>query len=181
MNSGANYSVVRSIKYGQTGLKRQFGSTKIDSPEEHNYESSEALKANKKEATEWLMEGIDAVSFSIAKKIVKRESGLSEHDPGLTGTYISTITGRTRALDIKGRDPQVKLTQYGKNISGTYGSKGGMIWGEIEDGNIKFHFQSSIGDTGTGEWTVKPDSKEITGKWRSRWRGEGEWNLIRIE
>jgi hypothetical protein len=161
---------------------------KIESPEEHKYESSEALKANKKEASEWLMQGIEAVSFSIAKKIVKREfesdlnnNELSEHGPGFTGTYISTITGQIQALSIKGRDPEVKLIQNGKNISGAFGCKGGLIWGEIEDGIIRFKYETTDGNTGTGKWTVKPDSKEIIGKWSSSWRGEGEWNLVRIE
>jgi len=99
----------------------------------------------------------------------------------LTGSYISKITGVTRALNIKGRNPEVRLIQNGKKISGTFGSKGGMIWGEVEDGTITFKYQSSGGTVGKGVWTVKPESDEIIGKWSSNWVGEGEWNLTRIE
>lgn len=106
---------------------------------------------------------------------------LSEHGPGFTGIYISTITGPTQALNIKGRDPAVNLVQNGKSISGTFGcgggripGEGGRIWGEIEDGIIRFKYKSLDGSTGTGKWIVKPDSKEITGEWSSSGRGEGE-------
>jgi hypothetical protein len=99
----------------------------------------------------------------------------------ISGTYRSIITGSTQALNIKGRNPEVKLIQKGKNISGTFGNKGGMIWGSIKNGKLKFRFQSSGGNEGRGEWVVEPDSNEITGNWAASWNGEGEWNLIRIK
>ena len=174
------------------------GTVIYDAPEEHKYESSEALKVNKIESSEWLTQGIEAVSFNIAKNIVKREfesdlnnNELSEHGPDFTGTYNSTITGPTQALNIKGRNPEVILTQNGKNISGTYGSfgcsggtnlgAGGRVWGEIEDGVIRFEYKTLNFGTGAGKWIVKPDSNKIIGKWSSSRGEEGKWDLIRIE
>lgn len=102
----------------------------------------------------------------------------------VTGTYTSTIKGNIGAKNIVGRNPEVKLIQKGKKVSGTYGSTRGTIWGEIwgeiEDGSIKFKYEMSWGGFGSGEWTVEPDSREIIGKWSDR-DGGGKWNLTRIE
>jgi len=99
----------------------------------------------------------------------------------LSGTYSSTITG-FNAQNILGINPEVKLTQKGNKVSGTYGTAGGHFWGEIEDGRIKFEYRESGGGSGSGEWTVEPDSGEIIGKWSSRtWQGSGKWNLTRTE
>lgn len=116
-------------------------------------------------------------------------SGSSQYEqPALsddvTGTYTSNITGNIQALNLVGRNPEVKLIQKGKKVSGTYGNTRGTIWGEIwgeiEDGSIKFKYEISWGGFGSGEWTVEPDSGEIIGKWTSR-AGSGKWNLTRIK
>jgi hypothetical protein len=59
-----------SIQYGWKHLRTPAAGVKIESPEDHEYESSEVLKANKKEAVEWLVQGIEAVSLSIGKNII---------------------------------------------------------------------------------------------------------------
>lgn len=158
-----------------------------DAPEEHIYESTEATEANNKEASERLIQSIETASLRIANRIFKlrpesnlSNNELSEHGPGFTGTYVSTITGPTQDLPTKCKDPVVKLSQLGKNISGTFGCSECLIWGEIEDGIIGYKYQSSDGSTGTGKWTVRLDSREITGEWISSRVGEGEWNLVRI-
>lgn len=99
----------------------------------------------------------------------------------VTGTYVSTITGNTTVLNIKGRNPQVKLIHKGRKITGTFGTgtREGIIWGEIEDGVINFKFQTPDGWPGSGEWIIKPESNEIVGKWSSDFSGRGKWNLER--
>jgi hypothetical protein len=60
-----------SILYGWKDGMARSGGINIESPEEHEYESSEDLKANKKEAVEWLEQGIEAISLRIGKSIVE--------------------------------------------------------------------------------------------------------------
>jgi len=239
-----------SIQYGWKDLGVRSAGVKIESPEDHKYESSEALLANKKEATEWLVQGIEAVSLSIGKSIVEgkfegmaaKELDTKSYDENLwakalkeaegnekkqkikyielrtgqlysenvssvsapticeksitiserlslqqagvydfSGIYSSTLTG-INAQSILGINPVVKLTQKGKKVSGTFGTTGGHFWGEIEDGSIKFEYRTSGGGSGSGKWTVEPNSGELFGKWDSTtWQGSGKWNLKRIE
>ena len=128
-----------------------------------------------------LVEAEESPAIPVSKDLVEAER---DEKPAfnsyVTGSYVSAITGNTIALNIRGKNPKVSLTQEGKKISGTFG-KGGLIWGEIEDGNIKFSFQSSGGNAGAGKWAFEPDSKEITGKWSAYWKGQGKWNLTRVE
>ncbi len=155
-------SIVTNVEYVSSGEKPEYVSSGEKSRDNQLYSEKVGTQSSVN-----LGHGLDSPSMTPNKS--------------LTGSYISKITGVTRALNIKGRNPEVRLIQNGKKISGTFGSKGGMIWGEVEDGTITFKFQSSDGNAGRGVWTVKPESDEIIGKWSANWVGEGEWNLTRIE
>jgi hypothetical protein len=99
----------------------------------------------------------------------------------LSGTYVSTITGNTQALYIKESDPKVTLVQDGSSIIGTFGIRGGKIWGDLKDNTIKFDWLSSDGNSGKGKWIIDLESNVIVGTWHSLWKGEGKWNLTRVE
>jgi S1-C subfamily serine protease len=94
----------------------------------------------------------------------------------VTGTYISTITGPTRNLRVKNRNPIVELQQQGKKITGTFGGKGSEISGEFIGDTIKFSWWSN-GYKGWGSWTIVPGSNELVGTWSSHHTGRGNWNL----
>ena len=60
-----------SLQYGWEDPGAPASISKIESPNNRIYESIEALRANKQEAAEWLLQGIEAVSSSIARNIVE--------------------------------------------------------------------------------------------------------------
>jgi hypothetical protein len=140
---------------------------------------------------------VESPSISAAKTpvelsspVVAKVSTINGSD--ITGIYTSTITGDTEGLGLgfRGKNPEVTLTQNGKKISGTYssGGRGGIIWGEIEEDNLKFGFQTSDGYSGRGQWTVNPASKEMIGKWSglgspggSSTERSGNWNLTYLK
>lgn len=131
----------------------------------------------------WDLIRTDSTPVALLK--IPGTNSTSESQPAtyfdLSGTYSSTITG-INAQSILGINPEVKLTQKGKKVSGTFGTAGGHFWGEIEEGSIKFQYRSSHGGSGSGKWTVEPDSGEIIGKWSSTtWLGSGKWNLTRVQ
>lgn len=99
----------------------------------------------------------------------------------ISGTYIAKITGDISALNIPNRNPVVRLTQNGNEISGTFGRNGGLIWGKFDSDEIVFNFQSSGGNEGRGVWKVDPGGKVLTGKWSATWKGVGEWNLTKTD
>jgi len=61
-----------SIQYGWD-MNPFASGIKIDSPEDHKYETREELKAQKEQAIERLVRGIEAVSFNIARQITNDE------------------------------------------------------------------------------------------------------------
>jgi hypothetical protein len=129
------------------------------------------------------------IPVGLSSPVVAKVSTINGSD--ISGIYSADIVYDPFGNRVFGRRPNitVTLTQNGKKISGTYrsGSKGGVIWGEIEEDNLKFGFQTSDGYSGRGQWTVNPASKEMIGKWSgygpggSGTAGSGNWNLTYIK
>lgn len=80
-----------SIQYGWKDANARSAGVRIESPEDHKFESSDFLKANKAVAAEWLVLGIEAISSSIGEKIVEGKLiGLAENEL-VTETYDQSL------------------------------------------------------------------------------------------
>ncbi len=99
----------------------------------------------------------------------------------ITGTYISYPTGQlTRVL--KSRAPEVRLIQNGNEVTGTFGTSGGKIWGNITGSKVEFEWLTGAGNNGgKGEWIFKQESDKVDGTYFSSFLGSGDWNLLRDE
>ena len=88
-----------------------------------------------------------------------------------SGTYISSTS-----------DGVVRIIQDGNKITGSFGNKGGRIWGDIEGNTIKFDYSYPTGGSGVGKWLFTTGSSEVTGAWDSSTRSRsGKWNLTKIK
>ncbi len=172
----------------------------IESPEDHRYESHEALKAKKEEAIERLVLGVDAVSFYIANKIGKRANQLYSENVSsisksnlneqpyldsavsgavLSGTYVSDIK-RGPPWMFSDRKPWFTFEQNGNDIIGTDVSKNGSkIYGIRNGDTIKFKYWGSFRLI-VGRWKINPDGTSLEGTWEAD-NEHGSWNLTRIE
>jgi hypothetical protein len=123
----------------------------------------------------------DKIPEQVASTSLLTESSESANQIGISGTYVSEITGNTRKLNPGSQNPIVEIVRNGNEISGTFGSGRGEIWGDFDGSAIKFEWFALGGNSGKGTWTVKPDSNDLIGTWHSNSAGEGDWNLKRIE
>jgi len=100
----------------------------------------------------------------------------------VSGTYMSSVTGDVHGSAILGTSPRVELVQTGNKITGTFGDRGGKIWGDILVGKIEFEFFTSGSHSGRGEWIFKSAS-EADGTWSHghSFGSAGIWNLKKIE
>jgi len=101
-------------------------------------------------------------------------------DTDLTGTYMSTYTGKDlkKSPDFRNSNFKVRLVQDGKNITGTFGSSG-KLWGDvIDDETIKFELFATGGWSRKGTWKINPVNTSLKGKINA---DEAEaWNLTKI-
>lgn len=100
---------------------------KIESPEDHQYESHEELKAQKVQAIERLIRGIEAVSLNIAKKVTK-------------GTFVSEMS--LTMEDVMGDDgSQASIEFIGKAATEialkTYDEKLWKQAGKLAEGDVE--------------------------------------------
>ncbi len=130
--SAASYEKIYagSIQYGwnDVGVRLRSAGVEIESPENHVFESSDILKANKTKAAEWLVLGIEAISSSIGEKIVEGKFvGLAENEIE-TGTYnrvlweevlfkASCFESQARSIYIAARVKQLSLRNSSENSS----------------------------------------------------------------
>jgi len=103
---------------------------------------------------------------------------------GITGTYESHITGNWRqALALDEPTTVVRLEQNGNEIKGSFGSKGGKLWGYLEGSVVNFTWQGTSTRSGTGQWRMTNDPDSLEGSWSTGFGIDmsGTWDLIRLE
>ncbi len=132
------------------------------------------------------LSGIDYTISPVTKAAYEKTTGI--YAPALTSKpvkFSGDFSGTYVGLTAEGRpasDSVVKLVQDGNKITGSYGSKGGKIWGDVEGNTISFDWSSPRGANGTGRWHFTQGSSEVTGTWVNRTTAKGgKWNLRKIE
>jgi hypothetical protein len=150
-------------------------------PEENIFEDEDSVREQPEEAIRRLEIAISEATKAIAKVVTNTyEDPVTESVPftgNFSGTYIGlTSEGQPRP------NSEVIIIQDGNKISGSYGIKGGKIWGDIEGSTISYDWSSRRGANGTGKWLFIMESGEVTGTWVNRTTGKsGTWNLRKIE
>ncbi|MCP4431951.1 MAG: prolyl oligopeptidase family serine peptidase, partial [Gammaproteobacteria bacterium] len=121
------------------------------------------------------------VEQTVIDFIEEKEGSTSVSKMDFTGTYRSKLTGRINEK-VRTRNPEVRLVQKGHEISGTFGNSEGNIFGKVEGSVINFEWETASSLwSGTGRWTIKPNSSEFVGSWFNSYLGEGNWNLTKVK
>jgi len=161
--------------------RSHFAGVKLIGPKENLFEDEDSVREQPEEAIRRLQIAIREVTKVIAKVVTYTyEEPVIESVPftgNFSGTYIGlTPEGQPRPYS------EVRIIQDGNKISGTYGNRGGKVWGDIEGDTISLDWTSPKGNSGIGKWEFTRGSSEVTGTYQNSYSSKsGKWNLRKIE
>jgi len=175
-----------SVQYGWKAPSTPDSITSIESPGNHVYRSSEALRENKNEAAEWLLQGIEAVSLSIGNTIVNAKlAGMatttlsdSTNQPtahfDVSGTYHSKISGTYQS------STEATIVQEGDKIKATFSNSDWEVEGVVVDKDtIRFSWRGSS-NKGKGKLVLEPNG-DLVGEYHGDSWGQGKWILTKSQ